>query len=81
MNNPLAHGKKQKAKRKREKQGRHHRQLGYRFAGVGMSRLRPTNLRDSVNSRRRTERVITPKALRWLQGDSNLGSSANLSAP
>ncbi|PKI39222.1 hypothetical protein CRG98_040391 [Punica granatum] len=25
----------------------------------------------SVNPRRRTERVITPKALRWLQGDSN----------
>ncbi|PKI73711.1 hypothetical protein CRG98_005952 [Punica granatum] len=39
-----------------------------------MSRSSPTNPRGSVNLRRHTKRVITPKALRWSQGDSNLGS-------
>ncbi|PKI26233.1 hypothetical protein CRG98_049078, partial [Punica granatum] len=42
--------------------------------------FRPTNPRGSVNPRRCTERVITPKALRWPQGNSNPGLEANLSA-
>ncbi|PKI45559.1 hypothetical protein CRG98_034077 [Punica granatum] len=45
-----------------------------------VSGFRPTNPRGSVNPRRRTKRVITPKALRWPQGDSNPGLGANLSA-
>ncbi|PKI71072.1 hypothetical protein CRG98_008537 [Punica granatum] len=58
---------------------------GYLAAAVRFDRrgiqFRPSNSRGSVNPRRCTERIITPKALRWPQGDSNPGSGANLGAP
>ncbi|OWM74382.1 hypothetical protein CDL15_Pgr013286 [Punica granatum] len=49
-------------------------------APIGVSELRPTNSRGSMNPRWRTEQVITPKALQWLQGVSNPGSGGYLNS-